>query len=145
MTAQGQPNSPFNFIQVVIAALGAGYLNVIIFFIGIASGASMKVGANPEKVIGFDNILQATWIPLLAFGFVVFLIGRAKKGIIKVAQWVGLVIAVVSSISAIMAASDVATAVTLTVIHIVTGAAWFFAVHYGNKKLHVPSKDVVVA
>lgn len=145
MTAQGQPNSPFNFIQVVIAALGAGYLNVIIFFIGIASGASMKVGANPEKVIGFDNILQATWIPLLAFGFVVFLIGRAKKGIIKVAQWVGLVIAVVSSVSAIMAASDVATAVTLTVIHIVTGAAWFFAVHYGNKKLHVPAKDVVVA
>lgn len=145
MTAQGHPNSPFNFIQVVIAALGAGYLNVIIFFIGIASGASMKVGANPEKVIGFDNILQATWIPLLAFGFVVFLIGRAKKGIIKVAQWVGLVIAVVSSVSAIMAASDVATAVTLTVIHIVTGAAWFFAVHYGNKKLHVPAKDVVVA
>ena len=133
MTAQGQPNSPFNFIQVVIAALGAGYLNVIIFFIGIASGASMKVGSNPEKVIGFDNILQATWIPLLAFGFIVFLIGRAKKGIIKVAQWVGLVIAVV------------ATAVTLTVIHIVTGAAWFFAVHYGNKKLHIPAKDVVVA
>ncbi|TAP28583.1 MULTISPECIES: DUF6069 family protein [Micrococcaceae] len=145
MTAQGQPNSPFNFIQVVIAALGAGYLNVIIFFIGIASGASMKVGSNPEKVIGFDNILQATWIPLLAFGFIVFLIGRAKKGIIKVAQWVGLVIAVVSSISAIMTAADVATAVTLTVIHIVTGAAWFFAVHYGNKKLHIPAKDVVVA
>ncbi len=145
MTAQGQPNSPFNFIQVVIAALGAGYLNVIIFFIGIASGASMKVGSNPEKVIGFDNILQATWIPLLAFGFIVFLIGRAKKGIIKVAQWVGLVIAVVSSISAIMTAADVATAVTLTVIHIVTGAAWFFAVHYGNKKLHIPAQDVVVA
>jgi len=145
MTAQGQPNSPFNFIQVVIAALGAGYLNVIIFFIGIASGASMKVGSNPEKVIGFDNILQATWIPLLAFGFIVFLIGRAKRGIIKVAQWVGLVIAVVSSISAIMTAADVATAVTLTVIHIVTGAAWFFAVHYGNKKLHIPAKDVVVA
>jgi len=145
MTAQGQPKSPFNFIQVVIAALGAGYLNVIIFFIGIASGASMKVGSNPEKVIGFDHILQFTWLPLFFFGFIVFLIGRAKKGIIKVAQWVGLIIAVVSSVWAIMSATDVATGVTLTVIHIVTGVAWFFAVHYGNKKLHVPSKDVVVA
>ncbi len=145
MTAQGQPNSPFNFIQVVIAALGAGYLNVIIFFIGIASGASMKVGSNPEKVIGFDNILQFTWLPLLVLGLVVFLIGRAKKGIVKVAQWIGLIIAVVSMISPIMTAADVATGVTLSVIHVVTGVAWFFAVHYGNKKLHVPAKDVVVA
>ncbi|WP_334123072.1 DUF6069 family protein [Glutamicibacter sp.] len=145
MTAQGQPNSPFNFIQVVIAALGAGYLNVIIFFIGIASGASMKVGSNPEKVVGFDNILQFTWLPLLVFGLVVFLIGRAKKGFVKVAQWIGLIIAVVSMISPIMISADMATGVTLSVIHVVTGGAWFFAVHYGNKKLHVASKDVVVA
>ncbi len=145
MTAQGQPKSPFNFIQVVIAALGAGYLNAIIFFIGIASGASMKVGSNPEKVVGFDNILQFTWLPLLVFGLVVFLIGRAKKGFVTVAQWIGLIIAVVSMISPIMISADVATGVTLSVIHVVTGAAWFFAVHYGNKKLHVASKDVVVA
>ncbi|UYQ77421.1 DUF6069 family protein [Glutamicibacter sp. JL.03c] len=145
MTAQGQPNSPFNYIQVVIAALGAGYLNVIIFFIGIASGASMKVGSNPEEIVGFDNILQFTWLPLLVLGLVVFLIGRAKKGVTKVAQWVGLIVAVVSSLAAILSAADAATALTLSLIHIVTGIAWFFAVHYGNKKLHVASKDVVLA
>lgn len=145
MTAQGQPNSPFNFIQVIIAALGASYLNVIIFFLGGAAGASWRVGSNAGDVVAFDRLLQFTLIPMIAMGLVVFLIGRAKKGICKIAQWIGLVIAVASIIFPIMNAADFATAVTLSLIHIVTGIAWFFAVHYGNKHLHVPAKDVVLA
>lgn len=145
MIAGTQIKSPFNFIQVVIAALGASYLNVITYFIGGSAGASWKVGDTSKDVIGFDQILISTIVPLAVFGLIVFLIGRAKPGICKVAQWVGLIIAVVSIISPIMAAADVATAVTLSVIHLITGVAWFFAVHYGNKQLHIASQEVVVA
>jgi hypothetical protein len=144
MTAQGQPNSPFNFIQVIIGAVGTSYLNVIIFFLTGAAGASRQIGADATDVVPFDHILQFTLAPILFFGLVVFLIGRAKKGVCKIAQWVGLAIAVVSIIFPIMNAADVATAVGLSLIHIATGIGWFFSVHYGNKQLHVPSKDVAL-
>ncbi|MFJ2618321.1 DUF6069 family protein [Glutamicibacter sp. NPDC087344] len=136
MAPQGTPNSPFNFIQVIIAALGAGYLNVIIFFIGGSAGASMQIGASPDDVVHFAQVLGYTAASLIVLGFVVFLIGRAKKGITKVAQWIGLIIAVLSIAFPIMNSVDVATAITLSVIHLMTGVAWFFAVHYGNKQLH---------
>lgn len=145
MTAQGQPNSPFNFIQVIIGVLGTSYLNVIIFFLAGAAGASRRIGPNPTDVVAFDRVLQFALIPILFFGLVVFLIGRASKGICRIAQWAGLIIAVASIAFPIMHAADAATAVGLSLIHIVTGIGWFFSVHYGNKKLHVPSKDVAVA
>ena len=68
MTAQGQPNSPFNFIQVIIGALGTSYLNVIIFFLAGAAGASRRIGPNPTDVVAFDHLLQFTLIPILFFG-----------------------------------------------------------------------------
>lgn len=78
-TAQGQPNSPFNFIQVIIGALGTTYLNVIIFFLAGAAGASRRIGPNPTDIVAFDRVLQFTLIPILFFGLAVFLIGRANK------------------------------------------------------------------
>lgn len=145
MTAQGTPNSPFNFIQVIIAALGIGYVNVITYFIGGSAGASMQIGPNAGDTVHFDRILQFTWIPMIVLGLIVFLIGRAKKGVCKLAQWVGLIVAVVSIIAPIMLSVDFATGLTLSLIHVFTGVAWFFAVHYGNKSLHVASQEVAVA
>ena len=48
MTAQGQPNRHFNFIQVVIPALGAGYLNGSIFCIGAVSAREGGFRAHGE-------------------------------------------------------------------------------------------------
>ena len=129
------PNSPFNYIQVVIAALAAAYLNVITYFIGGSAGASWEL--NNGQVVSFALVLAASWIPILLFGLIVFLIGRKNKGICKVAQWIGLIIALVSIISPVMISADAATAVTLSVMHVISGVAWFFAAHYGNKPLHV--------
>ncbi|RKS18373.1 hypothetical protein DFO58_2733 [Arthrobacter sp. AG1021] len=145
MAPQGTPNSPFNFIQVAIAALGAGYLNVIIFFIGGSAGASMQIGETSHDVVHFAQVLGYTWASIVALGLVVFLLGRAQKGITKVAQWIGLVIAVASIAFPIMNSADVATAITLSLIHIMTGVAWFFAVHYGNKKLHTEAQALAIA
>jgi len=129
------PNSPFNYIQVVIAALGASYLNVITYFIGGSAGASWEL--KNGQVVSFALVLAASWVPILLFGLIVFLIGRKNKGICKVAQWIGLIIALVSIISPVMISADAATAVTLSVMHVISGVAWFFAAHYGNKQLHV--------
>ncbi|WP_313810480.1 DUF6069 family protein [Glutamicibacter sp.] len=129
------PNSPFNFIQVIIAALALGYLNVITYFIGGSAGASWEL--TNGQVVSFALVLEASWIPLVFFGLLVFLLGRKNKGICKVAQWIGLIVALVSIISPVMLSADVATAVTLSAMHVITGVIWFFAVHYGNKPLHV--------
>ena len=137
------PNSPFNFVQVIIAALGAGYLNVIAFFIGGSAGASMQIGDG--KVVHFAQVLGFTWAPLVVLGFIVFLIGRAKKGVTKLAQWVGAIVALGLSAFAIVKAEDAATAVTLVIIHVITAAAWVFAVHYGNKQIHQASKELAIA
>ena len=145
MAPQGTPNSPFNFIQVAIAALGAGYLNVIIFFIGGSAGATMQIGETSHDVVHFAQVLGYTWASIVVLGFVVFLLGRAKKGVTKVAQWIGLVIAVASIAFPIMNSADVATAFTLSIIHVMTGVAWFFAVHYGNKKLHTEAQALAIA
>lgn len=145
MAPQGTPNSPFNFIQVAIAALGAGYLNVIIFFIGGSAGASMQIGETSHDVVHFAQVLGYTWASVVVLGFVVFLLGRVKKGITKVAQWIGLIIAVASIAFPIMNSADAATAITLSLIHLMTGVAWFFAVHYGNKKLHTEAQALAIA
>lgn len=136
MNAETQPKSPFNFVQVLIAAAGTGFLNVITYFIGSSAGASMVLGENSGERIGFAQVYGFTLLPILILGAVVFVIGRAKPGFCKVAQWLGLIVAVVSIILPIMAAGDIATALTLSIIHLFVGLGLFFAVHYGNKSLH---------
>lgn len=136
MNPDSQPKSPFNFIQVLIAAVGTAYLNVIAFFIGSSAGADMMIDEITGEHVGFQQVLAFTLIPMIFFGLIVFLIGRGRPGICKVAQWIGVAIAVLSIVFPILNAGDIAAVITLSVIHLITAAGWFFAVHYGNKALH---------
>jgi len=125
--------SPFNYVQVIITALGAAYLNVILYFVGQSAGASMKVGVDPVATVSFAQVLGYTLAPMLVLGMLVFGVGRLQPGVCKVAQWVGLAMAILSIALSIMSATSAGTAVFLSLMHVVVGAAWFFAVRHSNK------------
>lgn len=136
MNPDSQPKSPFNFVQVLIAAVGTSYLNVITFFIGSSAGGSMLLDEVTGKRVGFEQVLAFTLIPMIVFGLIVFLLGRVNPAICKLAQWIGVAVAVLTIFFLVFVTADTASIITLCIIHLFTALGWFFAVHYGNKSLH---------
>lgn len=133
MSTQPIYRSPFNYVQVLIAALGAVYLNVIVYFLGKSLGASMVFSGGLIEHVQFAHVVALTFFPIMVPGLLVFVIGRSKSGFCAIAQWLGLAVAVLSIISPILFATDLATGITLAVMHLVAGAAFFFAVQRSNK------------
>ncbi|MCW4467256.1 DUF6069 family protein [Glutamicibacter sp. MNS18] len=133
MSTETTYRSPFNYVQVLIAALGVAYLNVIAYFIGESFGASMEFSGGLIEHVQFAHVIGWTIAPIMVLGLVVFVLGRGKPGLCKVAGWAGLVVAALSIASPIVFATDIATSVTMGVLHLVAGVAFLFAVHHSNK------------
>lgn len=138
MTAQVQPykkfKMPFNYVQVLIAAFGAIVTSIFVYFVSEAAGASMLFSGGLFPHLTVQEIAGFIFPTFVILGFLTFLIGRSSPRFCKVAQWIGVAVAVVSMINPILFAQDLASGIGLSIIHLVVGASWYLAVNYSNRK-----------
>jgi len=113
--------NPLRILGLTAAAVG---LNLVALWIGAAAGASLQVAA-PEPINAMTVVIM-TAAPLLLAGAVVWLLAR-RFPVRRLAGWVGLIFALVTSAGSFLASADVATALTLMSMHVVAGLAWFIA------------------
>ena len=152
MTAQVQPykkfKMPFNYVQVVIATFGAVITSIFVYFVSEAAGASMYFNGGLFTHLTFGEIVGYIVLPFAVLGFLTFLIGRSKPGFCKIAQWLGVAVAVLSIANAVLYAADLASGIGLAVIHLIVGASWYLAVNNSNKKYNeeaAASRSALVA
>lgn len=138
MTAQVQPykrfKMPFNYVQVLIAAFGAVATSIFVYFVSEAAGASMYFNGGLFPHLTVQEIAGFIFLPFVILGFITFLIGRVRPGFCKIAQWIGVAVAVIAIINPILFAQDLASGIGFAVIHLIVGASWYLAVNYSNKK-----------
>lgn len=125
---------PFNFVQVLIAGFGAVVTSIFVYYVSEAAGASMYFSGGLFQHLTVQEIVGYTMLPFVILGFLTFVIGRAWPGFCKIAQWLGVAIAVISAINPILFAADVASAIGFVIIHLIVAASWYLAVNYSNKK-----------
>ncbi|MGP5257364.1 hypothetical protein CQ010_14795 [Arthrobacter sp. MYb211] len=133
MSAEMKYKMPFNYVQVVIAAFSAVVTSVFVFFISGVAGGSMRFTGGIFQNVDFFGIVRFIALPFLILGFLTFLIGRARPGFCKFAQWAGAAVMVVSVINPILFAADLASGIGLSLILLVVGASWYMAVDNSNK------------
>lgn len=119
---------PFRLGRHAIFAVAAAAANALVFTIGSGAGASMSIDSPGYSQITLALSIVATLAPLLIAGLVTWLIAGRRPGFRRIAQWLGLAVAVLSIISPFIVAMDTATAVSLAAMHVFAGAAWFFGV-----------------
>lgn len=139
MGAEIKYKMPFNYVQVVIATFGAVVMSIFVLLVSEAAGGSMKFTGGMFQNVDFIHLLRFIALPFLALGFLTFLIGRARPGFCKIAQWVGAVLVVVSIINPILFAPDLASGIGMSLILLIVGASWYIAVNNSNHVLR-PSK-----
>jgi len=120
-------SSPFSRRRLLAVAVIAAVVNVVAFLIGSAAGATMTVSSPQEMQIPVVVVIVATLVPLLLAGIVTWLIAKRVPAFRTVARWVGTIVALISVVEPFLVTDDTTTAVSLAVMHIVGGAAWFVA------------------
>lgn len=117
--------------RTAVAAVAAFAANLIVFW--IASAADVSFDVDSPQPIGALTVAMFTIIPIALGALVVALIARRAPGFQRFAAWAGLVFALVTTAGSFSAAGDTATALTLSVMHVVVGVAWFFAVRPASR------------
>lgn len=111
----------------VAVATGAGLvLNLVALWIGSANGATLEIDA-PEPINAL-TVAISTVLPMALGAYVVALVARRKPAFQALAAWLGAGFAVLTAAMPFVASDDVATSITLAVMHVVVGFAWFAAV-----------------
>lgn len=121
-------STTFRYSKLAIAATAAAVINGLLFVIGSATGASMKVNTPAYTDVDVVVVVIATLIPLLIAGAVTMLIARKKPGFQTFARWAGFIFAIVSIGSLFAVTTDTATLVWLSLTHVVAGFAWLIAI-----------------
>lgn len=116
--------------SIVISALAATAVNLIVFAVASAFGADWEAGS-PYPISGV-MVGAFSIIPLVAAGFIVAAIVRSKPGFQRVAAWLGLAFALVTIGGSLAMAPQVLTALSLGLMHVVVGAAWFWLAYPGR-------------
>ncbi|NTW39818.1 MAG: hypothetical protein HGA44_07990 [Cellulomonadaceae bacterium] len=111
--------------RVAIATGVALVLNLVVLWIGSASGATLEVEA-PEPINAL-TVAISTVLPMALGAYVVARITRRRPGFQRFAAWAGAVAALLTAAMPFVASSDVKTATTLACMHVVVGLAWFAA------------------
>ncbi|MGP9650816.1 DUF6069 family protein [Glutamicibacter sp. AOP38-B1-38] len=133
MSAEMKYKMPFNYVQVVIAGFSAVVTSVFVFFISGVAAGSMRFTGGIFPNVDFFGIVRFIALPFLILGFLTFLIGRARPGFCKFAQWAGAAVMVVFIINPILFAADLASGIGLSLILLVVAASWYMAVDNSNK------------
>lgn len=134
MVAETRFKMPFNYVQILIAAFGAASICTFIYFVAGAAGASMNFTGGLFEHLAFIEVIRFTVMPIVVLGFLTWVIGRARPGFCKIAQWVGVAVVVLAIINPIMFAADLASGIALALMHLIVGGSWYLAVNYSNRK-----------
>lgn len=113
-----------SLLRVALSALLAAALNLVVYWLGVASGASMQV-ASPQPVSALSVVLFSL-LPILVAGVGVWSLNR-RFALRRLAGWTGLFFALATIAGSLLAAADTTTALVLSAMHIVVGTAWAFA------------------
>lgn len=126
-TATVRPITP---ARVGLATAAALALNLVVLWLGPLAGASMDVG-QPAPV-GVAQVVLFSVVPLVLASAVLALIARRRPGFRPFAALAGLAFAVLTCLGSFAAATDTATGLTLSTMHVVCGAAWLWVAHPGR-------------
>jgi hypothetical protein len=122
------PRRPFVPARFAIATASAAAVNVVLFLIVSATGASMVITQPSETPLTLVALIVATIAPLVLAGVVTWFLARRWPVIRTVAAWAGVAVAVLSAPSPLFASADLATGIALGIMHIVAGVAWFIGI-----------------
>jgi hypothetical protein len=111
--------------------VAAAVVDVAVFAIGSAAGADWVTSA-PYPVSWIIVVIFSV-VPLVAAAWVAKLIVRRRPGFQRPAAWAGLAFAVVT-IAGSLQAPQILTGVSLGLMHVVAGAAWFFVAWPGRTR-----------
>ena len=104
----------------------ASAVNVVLFLIGQAAGATYDVKAQTNVNLG---LVIGMTVAQLAVGFLVaWLAARFAPKAFGPLVWVGLGFAIITSPGGWVASQDAATGITLALMHVSGAAAWFLGV-----------------
>jgi len=124
--------TPFSRGRFAIVVSAAAVVNLVVFFVGSAAGASMVVNTGATTQLIALLPVVATVVPLALAGVVTWLVARRLPVLRVVAGWAGAVIALCSTAAPLIMSSDAATGLALAVMHVVAGVAWFVAIMTGR-------------
>ena len=116
---------PLNVSRLGIGILAALVVNFAVY--AIASGADATWSANGQTVSAV-LVPIATVAAMFIGGVITWLLARRWSKATVTMAWVGLVFAIVSAPSPILASDDAPTRWALASMHVITGIVWFFAV-----------------
>ncbi|MER5756543.1 DUF6069 family protein [Streptomyces sp. NPDC002088] len=120
--ARTAPRPTLPLAGIAVATIAAVLLDVIAYWIADAAGASMKIDSPYDLSVGV--VIMASAVPLLIGSAVINRLGRLRPVLARRLAWAGLAVAIVSSVSPFAMADDTATALMLTAMHLIVGAAW---------------------
>ena len=121
------------FTTFLLFALLATVVNTVKFLIFQFAGASMRVTTPQFPEITVFMVILATFIPLIVAGFVVWLFSDKSPKFVTFAAWAGLIFAVVTLVSPLLVAQDLATGICLASSHVVVGVIWFVAIRRSRR------------
>jgi hypothetical protein len=116
--------TPPIWARALLAGAAAAAINLVVFAVASAAGASMVITAPQQMTIPWVAVIFASVAPLAIAGVVTWALARRWPRIRVPFAWAGLVVAALSSL-AVLSAGDVTTAIALAAMHVITGVAWF--------------------
>jgi hypothetical protein len=127
--------APFSRRRFAIVAAIAVVLNVLLFVIGNASGASMIISEPIRIPITVVIVIFATAFALGVAGLATWLIARRVPTFRTRIAWIGAVLAILSGSIPSLVSADAPTGIFLGSMHVVGGVAWFIALISGRKAI----------
>jgi TctA family transporter len=108
---------------VAAGAAAATVINLIVYFVASGSGAALAVQQNgADHEINAAGVVVASLVPLLVGTLLAMLVSRWWPGVLRVAQVVAAVVAVVTALGPLTQAVDTATGLALATMHVMIGA-----------------------
>jgi hypothetical protein len=117
---------PSIFARALLAAAAAAIVNLVIWLIATAGGASMSLHL-PPMTFPLALAVVSSPGPIILVGFLAWVLAKKWPRSRILLAWLGLIIVILPSPAALIAAADVPTAVALMCMHVAAGVLWFVA------------------
>uniref|UniRef100_UPI002F9092C5 DUF6069 family protein n=1 Tax=Streptomyces virginiae TaxID=1961 RepID=UPI002F9092C5 len=119
--------SGFGWWKVLVTgAVGAAVVNLVVFAVAKLAGASLIVmDAGEEHPITVGGIIGSSVVPLLVGTGAALLLALWKPAFLRIAQYVGSGLALLSVAGPLSADADGGTVAALSLMHITLGVAVF--------------------
>ncbi|WP_051806707.1 DUF6069 family protein [Streptomyces sp. NRRL F-2664] len=130
-SARSARRSGFGWWKVlVIGAVGAAVANLVVFAVAKLAGASLVVlDAGEEHAVTVGGVVGASVVPLVAGTGAALLLGLWRPVFLRIAQYAGSGLALLSVAGPLSSDADGGTVAALTLMHLTLGVAVFTTLH----------------